>query len=757
MQESVGKYTLLIGELMICLFLTLLIFISYYYLFSSETLVCKIMMAVVTTCAQIVLTELILGLLHNLFVSHLIIANCIISSAILMYAYKLHKSSILPVITKDLNYIRESITDSLDIHTLILGITVILTYTWILVAAYYLPPRGVDDLSYHLPPIFEYIQSNTIKLLPVELHQSFAFPENAELLFMWPTLFAKNQRMIDAINVSFVLASILTLFALLRYFSISRKDALFASMLYAMCPVVILQAGVNYIDILVSLFFLLSLYFSLLFRRENRISYLLTSGISIGLVLGMKYTATLLLAPLLVVLIPGIFKVKWRYSISYALLIIALSGWWYLRNYVVLNDPFYPLNLLGTAVGTSGGVSMLDNIKANIPEWISRYQIYDIGVGTYDGGFGLVFWSICYPSWLYFAVYSIWNHRKAELPRFTVLAYLPIGFLLLLAIPEQSVIFNGRFSIFVVAVGLFAYCETMKVLNNNFCNSMIKFACIIFSAISISLMFVSIQPSYRLSDLISDKINQTYTSEFKYYKNSIKTQVARRYIWEPLDFLTKDDITGLNCYVVSHPRLFAPAPVYGSKLQNHVFFTLKSVQDPIGAYVYYYYPGNVTTSNNLVWQRQIPAGIKADGASNGYDLLADNNHLVVAHSDYGWLLLHKRFFDNPDKLKLLAKYYQITWPEAIVLARQLAPVFNEAIPIITSSQIGYGLRYVDILAKKPNRIIILPENFEDTIASLKNIERCYTFNKPLSGYRHKLLSQAVYKKNKMDIYLNWKT
>ena len=187
-----------------------------------------------------------------------------------------------------------------------------------------------------------------------------------------------------------------------------------------------------------------------------------------------------------------------------------------------------------------------------------------------------------------------------------------------------------------------------------------------------------------------------------------------------------------------------------------LFFTLKSVQDQIGAYVYYYYPGNVTTSNNLVWQRQIPTDIKEDGASNGYDLLADNNHLVVAHSDYGWLLIHKNFFDNPDKLKLLAKYYQITWPEAIILARQLASTLNEAIPIITSSQLGYGLRYIDILAKQPNRIVILPEGLEGMVASLKNIERCYTFNKPLSGYRYKLLSQTVYKKNKMDIYLNWK-
>lgn len=731
---------------MTCLLVTLLIYFAYYYIFStasSEIISRKILLSFVMCCAQIIMTELILGLCHNLYISSLIIANLVIAFLLLLSGYRLRKQSFLAAVKTDIDCLKQAATEAKDVYTVTLGILVLATYVWILIAAYYLPPRGIDDLVYHLPTIFDYIQSHEIRLLSVELRHHFAFPQNAELLFMWPTIFAGNQRMADSVNIPFVFFSILTVYSLLRHFEITRKDALFASMLYALCPVVIFQAGVNYIDIIVSLFFLLSLYFSLLFHSSRKITYLFATGISIGLMLGMKYTALLLVLPLLVLIVPGLFIVKKRAAIGYVALIVVLSSWWYLRNLVVLKDPFYPYNFLGPLFGRPGGGGLLNSIIANLQHWTSSYLIEDIGIGTYEGGFGLFFWGIGFSSWLYIVVYSLLHINKTGLSRFIVLACLPVGFILLLAVPVADVPHVGRMAMFVVAVGSFSFCETIKVLNDKVCISILKIVCVVLSIITLSLMFDSIKPSYKLGDLFADRIRQNFPSEFKYISNAPRTRrAAHGYVWESLDFLTRDDKKGLNCALINDPGVFMPAAVYGSNLQNRIAYSHNQAYGLIEAYIGTFYAGF--------------HDIKLDDVTSSYDVLSSSDYTVVSHWNYSCLILHKNIFNNPDKQQLLAKYYKNTWPEAINTAMQIAPLLNENIPIITSSHIGYGLRYVDISANRADRIVMVPNHQEENVASSRKFIRCYTFNKPLSDYRFTQISRVIYKNSETNIYLNWK-
>jgi dolichyl-phosphate-mannose-protein mannosyltransferase len=732
---------------MACLFITLIIYFSYYYLFSvscSESTLRKILLSLVMCCAQIIISELLLGLFGYLYLANLIIANLLIVFSVLLTGHRFSKSSFCSVLKDDMNILMKSLEESKNIYNISLGALVLLTYSWILTASYYLPPRGIDDLAYHLPTIFEYIQSHEIRLLPIELRQHFAFPENAELLFMWPTIFSGSQRLVDSVNIPFVFLSILAVYALFRHFDISRNDALFASMLYALCPVVIFQAGVNYIDIIVSLFFLLSLYFSLLFHSSRKIIYLFAAAISVGLMLGMKYTALLLALPLQLLIISGLLKVKWREAVGYFALIVVLCGWWYARNFYLFNDPFYPLNFLGPLLGNPGGGDLSNNIVVNLQHWLSRYLIEDTGIGSYDGGFGLVFWGIGFSSWLYFVGYSLVHAEKTGLARYVVLAYLPVGFILLLAVPEADVLYVGRLAMFVVAIGLFSFCETMKVLNDKVCASILKIVSTVLCIISLSLLFVSIKPHYDLANVIYDRLRRDYPSEFKYISNGTPRTVraVHGFVWESLDFLTRDDRTGLYCYIITDALLFSPAPVYGSKLQNRVAYSHKEAQGMIEAYVCTYYPGF--------------KNVRLDDTTSSYDIIANSDYVVVSHWDYGCLILHKKVFHNPDKQQLLAKYYKRTWPEAVTAATQIAPVLNENIPVITSSQIGYGLRYIDMCALRTERVVMTPKNLEEKVAINRKIDRCYSLNKPLSGYGFSKISRVVYNNAEIDIYLNRK-
>lgn len=731
---------------MTCLAFTLLIFLSHYYLLSklfSEMTSRRILLSFMLACAQIVMTQLVLGLSHHLYLSYLVGINTVIAVSLFAIGYFKGKHTFMSGLRADVECLRESLSNALDLYTTCLGILVLLTYGWILAASYYLPPRGIDDLVYHLPTIFEYIKSHEIRLLPVEIRYQYAFPENAELLFMWPTIFAKNQRMVDGVNIPFIFFSVLTVYALLRQFTISARDALFASLLYALCPVVMFQAGVNYVDVIVSFFFLLALYFAVIFHEEQRGIHLFAAGTAIGLMLGMKYTAIALALPLQLLIIPGFFRRRRCEAIGYVLLIVALCGWWYGRNLAMFRDLFYPLDLLGPLFGKPGGGGMLKNIVVNARNWVPQQLVADVGIGSYDGGFGLIFWGVGFPSWIYMVGRSLMNPARTGLARFVLLACLPVGFFLLLAVSEAEVPFMGRLAIFVVPIGLFAFCEIMKVLNDRVCVALLKTVCVVLSLLSVTLLFDSMKPHYSLAGVIRDRLAGRFTSQFRYVATAERTMRASHgFVWESLDFLTKDDKTGLNCHIIADPLLFLPAPVYGSNLQNRVSYSHRESRGRIDAYVCTHYPG----FSNII----------LDDGTSSYDILASKDNVVVSHWDYGALILHRRIFERPDKQQLLASFYKITWPGAITAARQIVTLLDEHIPLVTSSHIGYGVCYLDIQAHRAERVMMAPRDLVEVVAARRKIEKCYTLGRPLPGYRATRISRVAYNNEDVDLYLNRK-
>jgi hypothetical protein len=733
-----------------CILMTLTLVLSYYYLFtavSSESLMSKILMAFVFASAQIVVTELMLGLIKELYLSRLIVLNLSCTTIVGVIAYKYGRNRIAAIIHNEVNSVTYCI--KADIHglNLVAATLVLLTYSWVVLAAYYLPPRGIDDLVYHLPTIFEYVQSHEIRLLPVTIRHHFAFPENAELLFMWPLIFTHSQKILDGLNVPFVLLSIAVVFALLRHFEIPRTDSLFASFLYALSPMVIMQAGSNYIDLMVAFFFLVSLYFALLFYKTQRLSCLYTVGVALGLMCGMKYTAIFLAIPLQVLIVPKIFGIKRRHLLAYFALIVVLGGWWYLRNTFVLSDPFYPLHLLG-GHGGGGRNGIIGNIPVNMKRWLLFYPLDDVGIGSLDGGFGLVFWGLCFPAWIYVTGCAFTRIRTTGFPRFVLLAQLPIGFFLLLTVPVHDVDFCSRFAMFVLAVGLYAFCRILTELNDKSYVRLLKIVCILLSLAEISLMSVSELPTYQLRGAVSDNIDHKHPSEYKYFAGSVEHYVALRYIWEPLDFLTRDDTAGFTCRIASDAALFAAAPVYGSRLQNRVVNFSASPPLQTDAYVCMY------LSKNIFGKRLPLAAIRLMDKANLLEIVSNRDYLVATQSDNGCLLLHKKIYNNPDKLKLLQTYYRDTWPGAVEGAKQIMPAFRENIPVVTSSVMGYGIRYHDIGNVGVTRVVMTPDGVEGDVAVKRGLTRCYSLVRPLKGYSVSTSTTVMSQGKAMEVYLN---
>lgn len=732
----------------VCLFITLLIFSSYYYLLSSQQygVLYKLLGSTVLTCAQIILTELSLGLFHHLYLSSVMIAN-LACAALALKARWSGYGGVASTIRDDVASARRSARSAFDGHAIVLAVLVFLAYAWILAAAYYLPPRGIDDIGYHLPAVFEYTRSHEIRLLPLTI-PPFAYPENAELLFLWPVLFTHDKTMVDAANIPFVLLSVLTVYAMARHFSVAKNNALFVALLYALCPVVLMQAGVNYVDIIVSVFLLLSIYFSLRYSEHHRTLDITLAGLSIGLMCGMKYTAPFLALPVQILILPALRKGKWRHTALYVSIIVLAGGWWYLRNWFLLGNPLYPMQFHSSVpdglVNLKGG-SILQNIRYNLPYWIARYPLQDSGVGTYDGGFGPVFWGMCFSSWFYAAFRACTGFRRSSIPRLVVLSYLPVGFVLLLSFPPRVVDFNGRLAMFVVAIGLLAFSDVLSSIRDKIYTSVIKTLCIVLSVVTASLVFSSNQPTYRFSAALRDARDGIKSSEFKYLETSHEAHVGLRPAWELLDLLTRDDPGGFNCVLASDFALQWPSPVYGSKLQNRVLNMSGDYERPVDAYVCTYLD-----------RSRLPALPDSKPATAMGDVLSEDSYVVAVHSDHACLLLRKDIFDLPSKQDVLLSYYQSVWPEAIELAKRLDSRLDAGIPVITDDEIGYAVRFVDMTAGRPCRVYLAVDGRVEALAIQRNMKRCYTFGRPLSGYRAGRIFQAIYKGKELEVFLNGK-
>jgi len=735
----------------VCLVATLLLFGAQFYvltLLRQNNILYKLLASTVLTCAQIIMTELILGLFGLLYLPIIIVVNffCAAIAITLCSRFKTHEG--MAMLRADLTRAKEAAWSAFDVSALILGLIACLTYTWILTASYFLPARGIDDLAYHLPAIFEYARSHEIRLLPLAIPQ-FAYPQNAELLFLWPVLFTHNQRMVDAANVPFVLLSVLTVYALARHFSFPERNSLFTAVLYALCPVVLMQAGVNYVDVIVSLFLLLSLYFSLRSYERGQPMDIYLAGLSIGLMCGMKYTAPFLALPLLLLLFPPLLRNK-SYHIAGFLAIMALAGgWWYARNAYLFGSPLFPMQLhapVADGYVNSKGGSILQNIRYNLPYWITRYPLQDSGIGTHNGGFGLVFWGLCFSSWFVAAFRGFISCGRQNLPKLVVLSYLPAGFLLLLSFPSKVIDFNGRLVLFVVAVGLLALNEVLSMIADKTYTAIIKGICIGLSVITVSLFSVSVNPTYGLGAVFSDKRKGELSPEFRYatfYANN-------RSSWELLDLLTRREGGGLNCAMAGNGEVFWPSPVYGSRLQNRVLNMEHSNQGPVDAYVFSF------SLTSLL--RQLPAEPWASASPNGRPtilaILAKESYVPIVHSEHACLLIRKELFELPENQIILRDFYRKSWPAEIDLAERLETTLEPNIPIITADALGYGVRSADMIRGRKNRVYLAYDGGEAEMAKMKNIELCYTFQKPASGCRSRMVLRTVHSGKELTVFLN---
>jgi thiol-disulfide isomerase/thioredoxin len=217
------------------------------------------------------------------------------------------------------------------------------TFVWCLV-----PPSAgdYDSLVYHLATPRQYWRAGQIGELAYDHHTYFPFT-----LEMW---FLSAMQLRPDIFAGAVLAKLFHWLmlpvccgALIAFGQrhLTLRVGLLAAVLFASIPIVLNEALTAYIDLGYSAFTLLAFFTFATWMQTRERSWLLWSAVCVGFCLGTKYLGALTFGWLGLWLL-GIsrqheLKVV-RPALGFALVSLALGGWWYARNILWTGSPVFP-------------------------------------------------------------------------------------------------------------------------------------------------------------------------------------------------------------------------------------------------------------------------------------------------------------------------------------------------------------------------------------------------------------------------------
>ena len=487
-------------------------------------------------------------------------------------------------------------------ETAAIGILLVFAALWLATAIAVYPPRGIDDLVYHLPPVYQAVQDHAFRVLPLELRKFFAFPFSGEMSFLWVTLLTGSARWVDGSQAGFALLAIAAVYVLGRRFGLSPRGAALAGGLFGLMPVVLLQATSNYVDIVANAW-LLAAAVALLRYEEggaaaggSRLSLAL-AGLATGLFPRQQvpvadsrrgarrdrrdpHQAPRELA-----------RARLTSGALFALPALLAGGYWYARNLLAYGNPFYPLpvRLFGTTIFQGDwpqGPSILSRVATD-PAELLRITLWDPGVGTFNGGFGFLFCGFAVPALLWAAASLAREAGRALPPRLLVLGLVPAAFFTLFLTPYDDLQLTPRY---VLATGGFAFIAFALLIEaaarrggapaalrgdggtvfRGGAGTALRALAVLAAALCLLPPAESNRPLLNLAPAAAEGPGLRALSEQRYIRYAGWDLAPMSQAWAPLDEMTRDG-AGLEVYQAADWKVFWTAPTFGTGLQNRVW------------------------------------------------------------------------------------------------------------------------------------------------------------------------------------------
>lgn len=351
--------------------------------------------------------------------------------------------------------------------TVLLGVVLLSLVAMAAIKIYISDPANADDLEYHYPKIFHFIQSGSFQRTGLELVDGY--PQNGELLAAFACFILGSLSLIDGVQLLVIPLFCASIWILAQSLGGSRSVAGVSALLGCFVPAVWSLIPTMHVDFLaVSL---LVAAVALLFSADcfNKGFQRALFGALLGLLVGTKFVALPWVAVLLVASWFSHLRPRTIADVaSMGLPLLLLGGERYLSNALEEGNPLYPYTIPFLGLITAQHPRLLgtlweERMTVGIPyleklftSWFSPTSIAQSNHEHWFGGFGLM-WPILLSGFLCAVLVSA---KRGEW-RLTTLGVLASA--LFVVTPAN---YTTRFVLFLpafAAVGFGVLLESLRV------------------------------------------------------------------------------------------------------------------------------------------------------------------------------------------------------------------------------------------------------------------------------------------------------
>ncbi len=213
------------------------------------------------------------------------------------------------------------------------------------------PIVNYDSLAYHLPTMVQWYQASSFVPWHNELWSRYPF--NWELLcvlFFFPF---NNDLLVTFPNYIAIVILYLSIYGISVLHGATRKNALLCSAMALIIPEVVVSTNTLHVDMPFAAFFMSSLFLILFYGKTRDIAYLFIFFLSFGLLMGIKTSAFVYGAVLILVLLYLVFQSKTNAEhpdriltvgtkallVCFLFIAFFIGGFWYVKNLIEVGNP----------------------------------------------------------------------------------------------------------------------------------------------------------------------------------------------------------------------------------------------------------------------------------------------------------------------------------------------------------------------------------------------------------------------------------
>jgi len=318
-------------------------FLITYRMIKADDFIDSLLSLFILYFAQIVASQLLLGIFCILYLPNLILLNLLI----LLAVWFVTKDKVSGFNTKE---IREAFRELAGNKLILVCAAVLLGFGFVkLFINLVNPPFGWDSLNYHFVFPVEWLKHGNLDT-PITVFDDPSpsyYPINGSLFYLWFIFPLKNVFLADLGQFPFFILAFLAVFNISRKLRLSGELSFYAAVLFSLIPNYFKQLGIAYVDVMVAGLFLVCVNFLLLLNDKFTWRNVLVYSISLGLLVGTKTVALPYSAILFVPFVYLAAKNRNRLHLWLVSLvaIVAFGGFTYIRNFIDTGNPLYPLNL----------------------------------------------------------------------------------------------------------------------------------------------------------------------------------------------------------------------------------------------------------------------------------------------------------------------------------------------------------------------------------------------------------------------------